>query len=97
LFFKDIKTVTFFDYIYWNEKKIISVLYSELDWKWKKAPDCTAIAMWRIDDKYSPLYNYLYLKMVGFTENDAMYSNMIREGQISREDALERCNSDNIP
>lgn len=92
-FYKDIKTLNFFDYIYWNEREIISTIYNKLDWK--NAPDCTTT--WRIDDKYSPLYNYLYLKMVGFTENDAMYSNMIREGMISRDEALKRCNSDNIP
>ena len=68
------------------------MLYNELDWK--KAPDCTAT--WRIDDKYSPLYNYLYYKMVGFTENDTLYSNMICEGPISRAEALKRCKSDNI-
>lgn len=39
---------------------------------------------------------WIYLKMMRFTENDAMYSNMIREGQISRYVALERCKSDNI-
>jgi glutaminase len=34
---------------------------------------------------------------VGFTEHDEMYSKMIREGQITREQALQRCSLDHKP
>lgn len=82
-----------FDYIYWSEKEILSTITEELDWK--GASDTTTT--WRVHDKYSSLYNYLYYNLVGFTEHDELYSKMIREEQISREEALKRCMSDHEP
>ncbi|MGB9622802.1 MAG: hypothetical protein ACPL07_03045, partial [Candidatus Bathyarchaeia archaeon] len=34
---------------------------------------------------------------VGFNEFDEFYSKLVREGQITREEALKRCLSDRIP
>lgn len=90
---KGVEMLGFYDYVYWNEREILSTITKELDWK--GAPDTTAT--WRTDDRYSSLYNYLYYSLVGFTEHDEMYSKMIREGQISREEALKRCIADHIP
>jgi len=56
------------------------------------APDATTT--WRIGDAMYPLINYLYYKLVGFTESDEMYSKMIREGQMTREDAMKRAFAD---
>ena len=87
---KGVDSLGFFDYIYWNEKEVVSTVTKELDWK--GASDATTT--WRIDDAAYPLMNYIYYKLVGFTEHDEMYSKMIREGQIAREEALERCLAD---
>ena len=87
---KGVDSLGFFDYIYWNEKDILSTIYNELDWK--SASDATTT--WRIDDAAYPLMNYIYYKLVGFTEHDEMYSKMIRECQISRDEALARCLAD---
>ncbi|MCK4734431.1 MAG: hypothetical protein KAT65_18390, partial [Methanophagales archaeon] len=87
---KGVDTLGFYDYIYWNEEKVVATITKELDWK--GASDATTT--WRIDDAAYPLMNYMYYKLVGFTEHDEMYSKMIREGQISREEALERCLAD---
>jgi hypothetical protein len=87
---KGVDSLGFYDYVYWNEKEILATITKELDWK--GASDATTT--WRIDDAAYPLINYLYYKLVGFTEHDEMYSKMIREGQISREEALERCLAD---
>jgi len=87
---KGVNSIGFFDYIYWHEKEVVSTVTRELDWK--GASDATTT--WRIDDAAYPLMNYIYYKLVGFTEHDEMYSKMIREGQISREEALERCLAD---
>ena len=38
--------------------------------------------------------DYFYLNSVGFTERDDLLSNMIREGMISREDALHKLTAD---
>lgn len=87
---KGVDSLGFYDYIYWNEKEVVTTVTEELDWK--GASDATTT--WRIDDAAYPLMNYLYYKLVGFTEHDEMYSKMIREGQIAREEALERCLAD---
>jgi hypothetical protein len=87
---KNVHPLGFFDYIYWNEKEILRTICNELDWK--GASDATTT--WRIDDAAYPLMNYIYHELVGFTEHDEMYSRMIREGQITREEALKRCSAD---
>lgn len=87
---KGVDSLGFYDYSYWNEEEVVSTITKELDWK--GASDATTT--WRIDDAAYPLINYLYYNLVGFTEHDEMYSKMIREGQISREEALARCCAD---
>ena len=44
-----------------------------------------------------PLIDYIYLRLVGFNEFDEFYSKLIREGQITREEALKRCMLERIP
>ncbi|MEM2970600.1 MAG: hypothetical protein QXR63_06685 [Candidatus Bathyarchaeia archaeon] len=88
----DVNTLGFYDYIYWNEKEILPMIKSI---GWNGAEDTTAT--WRIDDMMYPLIDYIYLRLVGFNEFDEFYSKLIREGQISRDEALERCYSDRFP
>ena len=90
---KGLDSLGFYDYIYWNEKEILSTIVRELDWKGAYDTSTT----WRIDDMAYPLINYMYYNLVGFTEHDEMYSKMIRELQLSREDGLRRCKSDQQP
>jgi len=88
----DVDTLGFYDYVYWSEKEIMQVIKSI---GWKGAEDTTAT--WRIDDMMYPLIDYIYLRLVGFNEFDEFYSKLIREGQISREEALKRCMLERIP
>jgi len=88
----EVDTLGFYDYIYWNENEILSTITKI---GWKGAGDTTAT--WRIDDMMYPLIDYIYLRLVGFNEFDEFYSKLIREGQISREEALKRCLLDRIP
>ncbi len=88
---KKIKLIRYFDYFMWNEREIVSTIKKELNWETAK----DTLATWRIDDLIPPLYNFLYYKMVGFTENDELRSNMIRNNQISREEALKIINEEN--
>ena len=90
---KGVRPLGFYDYIYWNEKEVVSTIHNELDWQ--GASDTTAT--WRVDDAAYPLIDYLYLKLVGFNEFDEFYSKLIREGQIPRDEALKRCLSENAP
>ena len=89
----DVDALGLYDYIYWDEKKIVSTITKELDWRGGKDTSTT----WRIDDAAYPLINYMYYKLVGFTEHDEMYSKMVREDQLSRKNALERCINDHKP
>jgi len=89
----DVEALGFYDYIYWNEKDVVSTVVDELGWR--GASDTAAT--WRVDDAAYPLIDYMYLKLVGFSEFDEHYSKLIREGQISRDEAFKRCMSDHAP
>ncbi|MDD5082502.1 MAG: hypothetical protein PHU08_03915 [Dehalococcoidales bacterium] len=86
---KDVQPLGFYDYIYWKENEIVSTVRKI---GWQGAADATTT--WRIDDSAYPVINYIYLRLVGFTEHDEMYSRLVREGQITREEALRRCEAD---
>ena len=47
-------------------------------------------------DPNALLKNYLYEKTVGFTKNDELLSNMIRENMIARDEALARAIDENV-
>jgi asparagine synthetase B (glutamine-hydrolysing) len=82
-----------FDYVKWEESKIENTIVSEYNWEF--SPDTTT--SWRIGDGTAPFYNYIYYTVAGFTENDTFRSNQIREGLISREEAIEKVYLENRP
>ncbi|RCV66045.1 Glucosamine 6-phosphate synthetase [Methanophagales archaeon] len=82
-----------YDYIKWDEKKIVPTLIKE--YNWEVAED--TISTWRIGDGTAPFYNYIYNLVAGFTENDTFRSNQIREGVLTRNEALENVLVDNKP
>ena len=82
-----------FDYFKWDEDLINSTLLSEYGWE----IDPTTTTTWRIGDGTAPFYNYIYHHIAGFTENDTLRSNQIRENVISREQALQLVKKENAP
>ncbi len=82
-----------FDYIAWDEKTIEDTIINE--YNWETAPDTKST--WRIGDGTAPFYNYIYLTVAGFSENDTFRSNQIREGMITREQGMELIMRDNAP
>lgn len=82
-----------FDHFVWNEDEVNRVLLGEYDWE--TAPDSTST--WRIGDGTAPFYNYIYVTARGFSEFDTFRSNQIREGMLSREDALQLVLRENRP
>lgn len=80
-------------YIKWDEQEIESTLLNEYDWEVATDTKTT----WRIGDGTASFYNYIYYMMAGFTENDTFRSNQIREGIISREEALKFVEEENKP
>lgn len=82
-----------FDYWRWDENIINDILINQ--YSWEKAIDTSTT--WRIGDGTAAFYNYVYYTVAGFTEHDTFRSNQIREGQISRDEALELVNDENRP
>jgi asparagine synthetase B (glutamine-hydrolysing) len=83
----------FFDFYRWDEKEIEQILLDYYDWEVSKDLKST----WRIGDGTASFYNYIYYTVAGFSEFDTFRSNQIREGMITREEALELVNDENKP
>jgi hypothetical protein len=88
---RGITGIDLFFYLEWNEQEVLSRIKSELDW------DCPrqSNSSWRFDCRIGHIKDYMYLKTLGMTERDDFYSKMIREGQMTREEALERLQVEN--
>lgn len=82
-----------FDYWQWDEKGINETLISKYDWETAQDTNTT----WRIGDGTAAFYNYIYYIVAGFTEHDTFRSNQIREGQITRDEALMLVKDENTP
>ena len=82
---------SFFDYYPWNENEINNLIESEYNWERAIDTDST----WRIGDGTASFYNYIYYTVAGFSEVDTFRSNQIREGLITRTDALNLSISEN--
>ena len=82
-----------FDYYPWNENEINNLIQNEYDWEKANDTDST----WRIGDGTAGFYNYIYYTIAGFSEVDTFRSNQIREGMISREEALKKAMEENKP
>jgi glucosamine--fructose-6-phosphate aminotransferase (isomerizing) len=82
-----------FDYWRWDENEVNNTLFELYDWE--KAVDTTTT--WRIGDGTAAFYNYVYYTVAGFTEHDTFRSNQIREGQLTREEALALVEIENMP
>lgn len=81
-----------FDYWTWDER-IVDQCLAQYDWE--KAPDTSTT--WRIGDGTAAFYNYAYYTVAGFTEHDTFRSNQIREGQMTRKEALTLVEDENRP
>jgi asparagine synthetase B (glutamine-hydrolysing) len=75
-----------YHYLPWHEDVIVGTIRREYDWE--IATDTTTT--WRIGDGTAAFYNYIYGTIAGFTEDEAMLSNMVREGHLTRDEALRR-------
>jgi glucosamine--fructose-6-phosphate aminotransferase (isomerizing) len=82
-----------FDYWRFEEDLVNKTLVDE--YGWELAVDTTTT--WRIGDGTAAFYNYVYYTVAGFTEHDTFRSNQIREGQMTRERALELVENENQP
>lgn len=82
-----------FDYWKWDEREIDKTLIT--DYGWETANDTSTT--WRIGDGTAAFYNYVYFVVAGFSEHDTFRSNQIREGDLSRDEALRLVELENKP
>ena len=75
-----------YHYLPWHEDTIVGTIRREYNWETATDTQTT----WRIGDGTAAFYNYIYGTMAGFTEDEAMLSNMVREGYIDRDEAMRR-------
>jgi glutamine---fructose-6-phosphate transaminase (isomerizing) len=82
-----------FQFIGWDERAIEETLANE--YGWERARDTRTT--WRIGDGTAAFYNYIYCRVAGFTENDTFRSNQIREGLLTRDEAMALTREENRP
>jgi hypothetical protein len=90
---KRLDYVDFFDYVPWDEKQIVSTITDRYDWE--TAPDTKST--WRIGDGTAAFYNFIYWTAAGFTESDTFRAGQVRNGTMSRDEALRIVDEENRP
>ncbi len=83
-YFIDRPYLNLFDYVKWDEGVVVNTIVNQ--YEWELSPDSNS--SWRIGDGTTPFYNFIYQTVAGFCELDTFRSNQIREGIISRSEAL---------
>jgi hypothetical protein len=84
--YKDVTVIRLFDYLKWNEKEIESTVSKHLGWEKSRE----VASSWRFDCRLDYVRRLMYASTIGVTELRDLFSKMIREKQISREEALDR-------
>ena len=81
-----------YNYEPWDEKEIKKVLIDQYNWQ-----DDISYGknQWRMGDGQTAFNNFVYYTIAGFSEYDNFRSNQIREGTISRDEAIKLCQEDN--
>lgn len=90
--FGDITVLRLFDYLKWNEKEVLETITKNLDWQ--KAPEVAS--SWRFDCRLDFVRRRMYQATVGVTELRDLFSKMIREGIMTREEALRRLAEEDV-
>lgn len=75
----------FYGYIRWQEKIIADTL-NQLGWQRNSKTGST----WRGDCDVAGLKLYLYRTLLGYSDKDDSFSALIRDGQLTREEAMHR-------
>ena len=86
--------VYLFEYIKWDEKKIMSTLDKEYGWI---SDSNYGKNQWRMGDGQTAFTNYIFYKLAGFTEFDNFRSLQIRDNLLTRREGMELILDDNKP
>ncbi len=85
-FIKKDDFIYLYQYLEWEEKTVVDTIIKNYGWETSKDTNTT----WRIGDSTASFYNYIYYTVAGFSEDDDMLSSMVREGVLTREEALKK-------
>lgn len=88
---KGLTRISLFKYLPWSEKEVLARVRDEIGWQSPADHPST----WRFDCKVDDVKNYIYKKLLGVTEKDDFYSRMVREGVMTRNEALARVKEEN--
>jgi hypothetical protein len=88
---KGVTCIDLFHFIAWNEKDILPRITRKLDWDYPHDLKST----WCWDCRIGHLKDYMYMKTLGMTEKGDFYAKMVREGLMSRQEALRRLENEN--
>jgi hypothetical protein len=83
--------VEMFNYIQWDEREIVPRIKAELGWD--SPPHLES--SWRFDCRVKHLVDFMYVKTLNMTDKDDFYAKMVREGLMTRDDALKRLQNEN--
>lgn len=83
-----------YHYIRWDGDLISKLLADEYGWV---NDDDYGANQWRMGDGQTIFNNYIYYKFASFSEFDNFRSNQVREGTLSRDEALKLSYIDNQP
>lgn len=87
--YSDIYCVDYFFHTEWSEADCLKTVQSKLGWE--LPPGC--VVSWKADCDFADIKNYMFYETTGATYTEAMLSNLIRDGQITREEALKQLGS----
>jgi len=88
----DITVLRLFDYLSWDEQEVVSTISKNLGWR--KSPEVES--SWRFDCRLDYVRRLMYVSTVGVTELRDLFSKMIREGMMTRNEALNRLQTEDI-
>lgn len=83
--FDSIEVIQYFDYMPWDETRMLDIIQTESGWQPPSGDDT-----WRFDCKIHALVDYMTTGLCGFNEKHDLYSKQIRQGQLTRDEALQR-------
>jgi len=91
LFGATLSRIDLFNYIPWQETEIYNRIKTETDWDYPHR----FVSKWRFDCAVGHLKDYMYMWSIGMTERDDMYAKMVRQGLLTRDEALKRLEREN--
>lgn len=84
--FKKIEFKPFHRHLRWEEKVVTETITERYGWQNFDG----IVSSWRGDCLLGPIRQYLYHEILGYNDKAPHFSDLIRDGQLSREEALER-------